>query len=79
MDTTHELKPVRTLVVQARRDGSQEQTTPVMAEVAIEDRVFRYETKPQPTANAPGKIVEAFGLGKCPKLAEQVCAASRHT
>jgi len=42
--------------------------------VAIEDRVFRYEAKPQPTANAPGKIVEAFGLGKCPKLAEQVCA-----
>ncbi|CAM9585404.1 unnamed protein product, partial [Hapterophycus canaliculatus] len=43
-----------------------------MAEVAIEGRVYRYEAKPQPTANAPGKIVEAFGLGKCPKLAEQV-------
>lgn len=43
-----------------------------MAEVAIENRVFRFEAKPQPTANAPGKIVEAFGLGKCPKLAEQV-------
>lgn len=44
----------------------------IMAEVAIEGRVYRYEAKPQPTANAPGKIVEAFGLGKCPKLAEQV-------
>ncbi|CAM9662100.1 unnamed protein product, partial [Ectocarpus sp. 4 AP-2014] len=43
-----------------------------MAEVAIENRVYRYEAKPQPTANEPGKIVEAFGLGKCPKLAEQV-------
>lgn len=43
-----------------------------MAEVAIENRVYRHETKQQPTANAPGKIVEAFGLGKCPKLAEQV-------
>ncbi|CAM9977107.1 unnamed protein product [Pylaiella littoralis] len=47
-----------------------------MAEVAIENRVFRYEAKPQPTANTPGKIVEAFGLGKCPKLAEQVRSES---
>lgn len=44
----------------------------IMAEVAIENRVYRYEAKPQPTAHEPGKIVEAFGLGKCPKLAEQV-------
>lgn len=44
-----------------------------MAEVVIENRVYRHETKDQPTENAPGKIVEAFGLGKCPKLVEQVC------
>eukprot|EP00904_Undaria_pinnatifida_P007150 jgi/Undpi1/3565/HiC_scaffold_16.g06937.m1 len=43
-----------------------------MAEIAIGNRIYRHETKPQPTANAPGKIVEAFGLGKCPKLAQQV-------
>lgn len=43
-----------------------------MAEVAIGNRIYRHEAKPQPTANAPGKVVEAFGLGKCPKLAEQV-------
>eukprot|EP00903_Cladosiphon_okamuranus_P009251 g8827.t1 len=43
-----------------------------MAEVAIDNRIYRYEAKQQPTANEPGKIVEAFGLGKCPKLAEQV-------
>lgn len=43
-----------------------------MAEVAIDNRVYRHEARPQPTATAPGKIVEAFGLGKCPKLAEQV-------
>lgn len=43
-----------------------------MAEVSIEDRVYKHEAKPQPKANAPEKIVEAFGLGKCPKLAKQV-------
>ena len=43
-----------------------------MAVVAIANRIYRHETKPQPIANAPGKVVEAFGLGKCPKLAEQV-------
>lgn len=48
-----------------------------MAEVAIENRVYRYEAKPQPTANEPGKVVEAFGLGKCPKLAEQVWCSLR--
>lgn len=48
-----------------------------MAEVAIENRIYRHEAKPQPTANKPGKIVEAFGLGKCPKLAEQVCCYLR--
>lgn len=43
-----------------------------MAEVTIGNRVYRHETKDQPTENAPGKIVEAFGLRKCPKLVEQV-------
>lgn len=43
-----------------------------MAKVVVQDRVYMHEAKQQPTDNPPGKIVEAFGLGKCPKLAAQV-------
>lgn len=49
-----------------------------MVEVAIGNRIYRHEAKPQPTTNAPGKVVEAFGLGKCPKLAEQASAIVSH-
>lgn len=49
-----------------------------MAELAIGNRIYRHEAKPQPTTNAPGKVVEAFGLGKCPKLAEQVSVIVVH-
>lgn len=49
----------------------------IMAKVAIEDRIYSHETKPQPIENPPWKIVEAFGLGKCPKLVEQVGSENR--
>lgn len=43
-----------------------------MAEVLIGNRIYRHATKPELAENVPGKVVEAFGLGKCPKLAKQV-------
>lgn len=33
----------------------------------------QFEVKGQPIPGAPTKIVEAYGLGKCPKLVEQIC------
>lgn len=34
----------------------------------------RFENKDQPSESSPTKIVEAFGLGKCPKLVGQICS-----
>eukprot|EP01039_Chlorochromonas_danica_P000119 gene119-127_t len=36
----------------------------------------RFEVKDMPKPSAPTKIVEAFGLGKCPKLVEQICGTN---
>jgi hypothetical protein len=35
--------------------------------------VSRFEVKPMPELSAATKIVEAYGLGKCPKLVKQIC------
>lgn len=37
--------------------------------------LVRFENKDMPRDAAPTKIVEAFGLGKCPKLVAQICAS----
>jgi hypothetical protein len=37
--------------------------------------LVRFENKDMPKDAAPTKIVEAFGLGKCPKFVRQICAS----
>jgi len=37
--------------------------------------LVRFENKDMPHEIAPTKIVEAYGLGKCPKLVNQICSS----